>query len=135
MATQKHRITISLPDDISETLKGLAAIQGLTMSGLVVDYLWLIQPTNEALLDQLRAVSNMSQEARLNLANRLRNAERKVSKILGELEGGFMPQPPHSNTGVTSGKTSVNRNSKSGSKPEPARLSAVSTLGKGGTGV
>ena len=50
MATAKPRITVTLDPDVYETIKGLSEAQGCTMSGLVSEFLAMVNPVQQRVL-------------------------------------------------------------------------------------
>ena len=105
MATQKPRITITLEQDVYDTIKGLSEAQGCTMSGLVSEFLTMVNPVQQRVLQAVKKARALSVESKAGMVASLEASEAQLSEMLGPLlalmdqiaEG----QPPHSNTGVT----------------------------------
>lgn len=107
MATAKPRITVTLDQEVYETLQGLSELQGVSMSSIVVDLLRLVDPVQRKVLDTMRRALALQGEARADLASQLEQAQAQAEAmtlpLFEALEGfGAATQPPHSNTGVTS---------------------------------
>ncbi|MDG4155908.1 hypothetical protein L5C08_31090, partial [Pseudomonas aeruginosa] len=105
MATQKPRITITLEQDVYDTIKGLSEAQGCTMSGLVSEFLTMVNPVQQRVLQAVKKARALSVESKADMVASLEAGEAQLTQMLGPLlalmdqiaEG----QPPHSNTGVT----------------------------------
>jgi len=105
MATQKPRITITLDQEVYDTIKGLSDAQGCSMSGLVSEFLAMVNPVQQRVLSAIRKAQSLSTESKANMVSSLEAGEAQLTEMLGPLlaimdqisEG----QPPHSNTGVT----------------------------------
>lgn len=133
MATAKPRITVTLDQEVYETLHGLSELQGVSMSSIVVDLLRLVDPVQRKVLDTMRRALALQGEARADLASQLEQAQAQAEAMtlpLFEALEGFAAggQPPHSNTGVTSPnppaesdhkkpQKALSRASRRGSKP------------------
>ncbi|MDG3865608.1 hypothetical protein L5C01_31200, partial [Pseudomonas aeruginosa] len=104
-ATQKPRITITLEQDVYDTIKGLSEAQGCTMSGLVSEFLTMVNPVQQRVLQAVKKARALSVESKADMVASLEAGEAQLTQMLGPLlalmdqiaEG----QPPHSNTGVT----------------------------------
>lgn len=106
MATTKPRVTISLDQEIYDTLRELASLQGCTLSGLIVEQLRLCHPVQVQVLDACRNLATVSDSARRGLALQLERSQASLDQalaplleVLGALSGTTVP--PNSNTGVT----------------------------------
>lgn len=105
MATQKPRITISLDRDVYGTIRGLAEAQGCTMSGLISEFLTMVNPVQQRVLQAVKKAQALDTESKASMVANLEAGEAQLTEMLGPLlammdrfvEG----QPPHSNTGVT----------------------------------
>lgn len=105
MATQKPRITISLDRDVYGTIRGLAEAQGCTMSGLISEFLTMVNPVQQRVLQAVKKAQALDTESKASMVANLEASEAQLTEMLGPLlammdrfaEG----QPPHSNTGVT----------------------------------
>lgn len=105
MATQKPRITITLEQDVYDTIKGLSEAQGCTMSGLVSEFLTMVNPVQQRVLQAVKKARALSVESKADMVASLEAGEAQLTQMIGPLlalmdriaEG----QPPHSNTGVT----------------------------------
>lgn len=105
MATQKPRITITLERDVYDTIRGLSEVQGVTMSGLVSEFLTMVNPVQQKVLKAAKKAQSLSVESKAGMVSSLEASEAQLTEMLGPLlalmdqvAGG---QPPHSNTGVT----------------------------------
>ncbi|MGU2492394.1 hypothetical protein ACTVY9_32360, partial [Pseudomonas aeruginosa] len=102
---QKPRITITLEQDVYDTIKGLSEAQGCTMSGLVSEFLTMVNPVQQRVLQAVKKARALSVESKADMVASLEAGEAQLTQMLGPLlalmdqiaEG----QPPHSNTGVT----------------------------------
>lgn len=123
MATQKPRITISLDQDVYDTIRGLSDAQGCTMSGLVSEFLSMVNPVQQRVLQAVRKAQSLNAESKASMVSNLEASEAQLTEMLGPLlalmdklaEG----EPPHSNTGVTNTNTSGDGNKKTASKARP----------------
>ena len=105
MATQKPRITITLEQDVYDTIKGLSEAQGCTMSGLISEFLAIVNPVQQRVLRAVKKAQALDVESKAGMVASLEASEAQLTEMLGPLlalmdqvaEG----QPPHSNTGVT----------------------------------
>jgi len=105
MATHKPRITITLEQDVYDTIRGLSEVQGVTMSGLVSDFLTMVNPVQQRVLRACQKAQALSAESRAGMVSSLESGEAQLSEMLGPLlalmDQFADGQPPHSNTGVT----------------------------------
>lgn len=123
MATQKPRITITLDQDVYDTIRGLSEAQGCTMSGLVSEFLSMVNPVQQRVLQAVKKAQSLNVESKANMVSSLEASEAQLTQMLGPLlammdqlaEG----QPPHSNTGVTNTNTSGDGDKKTASKARP----------------
>lgn len=105
MATSKPRITVTLGQDVYDTIKGLSEAQGCTMSGLISDFLSMVNPVQQRVLRAVKKAQALDVESKAGMVASLEASEAQLTEMLGPLlalmdqvaEG----QPPHSNTGVT----------------------------------
>lgn len=123
MATQKPRITISLDRDVYDTIRGLSEAQGCTMSGLISEFLTMVNPVQQRVLQAVKNVQSLNAESKAGMVASLEASEAQLTEMLGPLmammdqfsEG----QPPHSNTGVTNTNPSGEGTNKPASKARP----------------
>ena len=106
MATAKPRITVTLEDDVYETVKGMAEAQGCSMSAVVSELLTAVNPAQKRVLKAVQKAAAMTASERAKTVERLERAEQQLSIALEPVFGllddaGASLQPPHSNTGVT----------------------------------
>lgn len=126
MATKKPRITVTLDQDVYDTIRGLSEVQGCTMSGLVSEFLAMVNPVQQRVLQAVQKAQSLSVESRASMVSSLEASEAQLTEMVGPLlalmdrlgDG----QPPHSNTGVTNTNTPDTTNKKTASK---ARSRAV----------
>ena len=126
MATQKPRITISLDRDVYDTIRGLSEAQGCTMSGLISEFLTMVNPVQQRVLQAVQKAQNLNAESKAVMVSSLEASEAQLTEMLGPLlaimdqfaEG----QPPHSNTGVTNTNTSGAESKKTASKARPREV-------------
>jgi hypothetical protein len=129
MATAKPRITVTLEPDVYETIRGLSEAQGCTMSGLVSEFLTMVNPVQQRVLQAVKKAQSLNVESKANMVSSLEASEAQLTQMLGPLlalmdhlgEG----QPPHSNTGVTTQIQQAERAPKTPAKPSKSRVSAV----------
>lgn len=120
MATQKPRITITLDQDVYDTIRGLSEAQGCTMSGLVSEFLSMVNPVQQRVLRAVKKAQSLNVESKADMVATLEAGEAHLTEILGPLlammdqlaEG----QPPHSNTGVTNSTDGTKNEKKTASK-------------------
>ena len=105
MATQKPRITVTLDRDVYDTIRGLADVQGVTMSGLVSEFLTMVNPIQQRVLRACQKAQALSTESKASMVSSLESGEAQLTEMLGPLlalmDRLVDEQPPHSNTGVT----------------------------------
>lgn len=106
MATAKPRITVTLEDDVYETVKGMAEAQGCSMSAVVSELLTAVNPAQKRVLKAVQKAAAMTASERAKTVERIERAEQQLSMALEPVFGllgdaGASLQPPHSNTGVT----------------------------------
>jgi len=123
MATQKPRITVTLDQDVYETLRGLSEAQGVTMSGLVSEFLTMINPVQQRVLHAVQKAQILNAESRADMVASLEASEAKLTEMLGPLlaimEQFGEGQPPHSNTGVTNSTDTTKGENKTTRKARP----------------
>lgn len=120
MATQKPRITITLDQDVYDTIRGLSEAQGCTMSGLVSEFLSMVNPVQQRVLQAVKRAQSLNVESKANMVSSLEASEAQLTEMLGPLlammdhlaEG----QPPRSNTGVTNSTDGTKNEKKTASK-------------------
>lgn len=120
MATQKPRITITLDQDVYDTIRGLSDVQGVTMSGLVSEFLTMVNPIQQRVLRACQKAQALNTESKANMVSSLEASEAQLTEMLGPLlammdqlaEG----QPPHGNTGVTNSTDGTKNEKKTASK-------------------
>ena len=105
MATQKPRITVTLDQDVYDTIRGLSEVQGVTMSGLVSEFLTMVNPVQQRVLRACQKARALDAESRAGMVSSLESGEAQLNEMLGPLlalmDQFADVQPPHSNTGVT----------------------------------
>jgi hypothetical protein len=120
MATLKPRITISLEQEVYDTIKGLSEAQGSTMSGLISEFLTMVNPVQQRVLQAVKKAQSLDTESKANVVASLEAGEAQLTEMLGPLLDLFdqiaESQPPHSNTGVTNTNPSENDKSEKPSK-------------------
>lgn len=120
MATHKPRITISLDKDVYDTIRGLSEAQGCTMSGLISEFLTMVNPVQQRVLQAVKKAQSLNVESKADMVASLEASEAQLTEMLGPLlalmdqlaEG----QPPHSNTGVTNSTDGTKNEKKTRSK-------------------
>jgi len=130
MATQKPRITITLDQDVYDTIRGLSEAQGCAMSGLVSEFLAMVNPIQQRVLRAVKKAQALNVESKASMFANLEQAEAQMIEMLGPLlalldtvsEG----QPPHSNTGVTKPHPPTKSNGKTPTKATPCAASSHS---------
>lgn len=129
MATTKPRITVTLDQDVYDTIKGLSEAQGCTMSGLVSEFLAMVNPVQQRVLRAVKKAQALNVESKADVVASLEAGEAQLTQTLGPLlalmdriaEG----QPPHSNTGVTIQDKHAKRAPTTTAKPSKSRVSTV----------
>lgn len=106
MATAKPRITITLDQDVYDTLRGMAEVQGCSMSAVVSEFLTMVNPVQKRVLRAARRAANLGASSKAATVKTLEDAEAHLTTMLGPMLDLFdsiedAAQPPHSNTGVT----------------------------------
>lgn len=127
MATTKPRITITLEDDVYETVKGMAEAQGCSMSAVVSELLTAVNPAQKRILRAVQSAAALTERERAKTVAGLERAEQQITMALEPLFElvdcvGASPQPPHSNTGVTTPNPRPPTNPKIPSNPRRERL-------------
>lgn len=125
MATTKPRITVTLEDDVYETVKGMAEAQGCSMSAVVSELLTAVNPAQKRVLKAVQRAASLTAKQREKTVQQLERAEQQISLALEPLmglldEAGAAPQPPHSNTGVTTPNPPTRTDPKNPGKPRRA---------------
>ena len=127
MATQKPRIIITLEQDVYDTIRGLSDVQGVTMSGLVSEFLTMVNPVQQRVLRACRKAKELSAESRAGMVSSLESGEAQLSEMLGPLlalmDQYADGQPPHSNTGVTNPNPPTKAKGKNPTKAKPRAAS------------
>lgn len=105
MATQKPRITVTLDQDVYDTIRGLSEAQGCTMSWLISEFLAMVNPVQQRVLQAVKKAQSLNVESKADMVASLEASEAQLTEMLGPLLA-LMDQlsegePPHSNTGVT----------------------------------
>jgi hypothetical protein len=129
MATLKPRITVTLNQDVYDTIKGLSEAQGCSMSALISNFMEMVNPVQQRVLKAAKKLQALDTESKSNMVASLEASESQLTEMLGpllelfdQLEG---TQPPHSNTGVTNTNTSDEEDKKSASIARPRALQPV----------
>lgn len=129
MATAKPRITVTLEPDVYETIKGLSEAQGCTMSGLVSEFLAMVNPVQQRVLRAIKKAQAINVESKASMVANLEQAEAQMTEMLGPLlallDAVSDGQPPHSNTGVTHTNASGGDNIKTPRKARPVAVQAM----------
>lgn len=130
MATAKPRITVTLEPDVYETIKGLSEAQGCTMSGLVSEFLVMVNPVQQRVLRAVKKAQALSVESKASMVANLEHAEAQMTEMFGPLlallDAASEGQPPHSNTGVTKPHPPTKSNGETPSKAKPGAASSHS---------
>jgi len=120
MATQKPRITITLDQDVYDTIRGLSEVQGVTMSGLVSEFLAMVNPIQQRVLRACQKAQALNTESKASMVSSLEASEAQLTEMLGPLlalmDQLVDEQPPHSNTGVTNSTDGTKNEKKTASK-------------------
>lgn len=123
MATQKPRITITLDQDVYDTIRGLSDVQGVTMSGLVSEFLAMVNPIQQRVLRACQKAQALNTESKANMVSSLEANEAQLTEMLGPLlalmDQLVDEQPPHSNTGVTNSTDGTKNEKKTARKARP----------------
>lgn len=130
MATTKPRITVTLENDVYETVKGMAEAQGCSMSAVVSELLIAVNPAQKRVLKAVQRAAAMTASERAKTVERLERAEQQLSMalepVLGLLDdAGAAPQPPHSNTGVTTPNPPTRTDPKKTANPRRTKATAI----------
>jgi uncharacterized protein (DUF1778 family) len=107
MSTTRPRLTITLTDEIHDTLGKLADLQRRSMSSIVLEFLELIQPVNAKVLSAMDRARSIQAESKTDLINQLTAAqdlaEETILPLMALLDDfAVQAKPPTCNTGVTS---------------------------------
>lgn len=123
MATQKPRITVTLDQDVYDTIRGLSDVQGVTMSGLVSEFLTMVNPIQQRVLRACQKAQALNAESKASMVSSLESGEAQLTEMLGPLlalmDQLADEQPPHSNTGVTNAKDTTQGENKTPRKARP----------------
>ena len=123
MATQKPRITVTLDQDVYDTIRGLSEVQGVTMSGLVSEFLTMVNPVQQRVLRACQKARALNAESRAGMVSSLESGEAQLTEMLGPLlalmDQFADGQPPHSNTGVTNSTDTTKGENKTTRKARP----------------
>lgn len=123
MATQKPRITVTLDQDVYDTIRGLSDVQGVTMSGLVSEFLAMVNPVQQRVLRACQKAQALNAESKANMVSSLESGEAQLAEMLGPLlalmDRHVGEQPPHSNTGVTNSNDTTQGENKTPRKARP----------------
>lgn len=129
MATSKPRITVTLDQDVYDTIRGLSEAQGCTMSGLISEFLTMVNPVQQRVLRAVKKAQALNVESKADMVASLEAGEAQLTEMLGPLlallEQVAEGQPPHSNTGVTTQDKQAKRALKTTAKPSISRVSTV----------
>jgi uncharacterized protein (DUF1778 family) len=104
MATTKPRITVTLEQDVYETIQALAAIQGRSMSSIVSEFLTMVNPVQQKVLAAVSRAMSVQKSSKADLINQLEKGQQEAESAIGpllEMLDQLGTLPPHSNTGVT----------------------------------
>jgi predicted CopG family antitoxin len=107
MSTSRPRLTITLTDQVHDTLGKLADLQRRSMSSIVLEYLELIEPMNQKILSAMDRARRVQSDSKADLVNDLTAAQDQAEAALIPLMAmfdqiGLPKEPPSCNTGVTS---------------------------------
>lgn len=132
MATTKPRITVTLEQDVYDTLHGLSELQGVSMSSIVSELLTMVDPVQRKVLETMRRALALQGSARADFAAQLEQAQEQAEAMalpLFEALEGFAggSVPPHSNTGVTHPNHQTEHVPEKAAKPRKSRAPAVKT--------
>lgn len=108
MATSKPRVTVTLEQDVYDTLRSLATLQERSLSSLIAETMSMVHPVNQRVLDIAIRATKAQEQSRESFRKSLNQAENAASQMAGDLfemldqmAAQEESQPPHSNTGVT----------------------------------
>jgi len=123
MATQKPRITVTLDQDVYDTIRGLSDVQGVTMSGLVSEFLAMVNPVQQRVLRACQKAQALNTESKASMVSSLEASEAQLTEMFGPLlalmDQLVDEQPPHSNTGVTNSNDTTQGENKTPRKARP----------------
>ena len=85
MATQKPRITVTLEQDVYDTIRGLSDAQGCTMSGLVSEFLSMVNPVQQRVLQAVKKAQSLNVESKADMVASLEASEAQLTEMLGPL--------------------------------------------------
>lgn len=106
MSTNRPRLTITLTDQVHDTLGKLADLQRRSMSSIVLEYLELIEPVNQKILSVMDRARRVQSDSKVDLIKELTaaqdQAEAAIIPLMAMLDQiGSPARPPTCNTGVT----------------------------------
>lgn len=109
MATHRPRITVTLTEQVHDTLSKLAELQGRSMSSIILEHLELVEPVHQKVLSAIVRARRLQEDSKTDLLTGLQSAQEQAEAallpLLGLLDGiAGKSQPPSCNTGVTSPK-------------------------------
>jgi uncharacterized protein (DUF1778 family) len=119
MATTKPRITVTLEQDVYETIQALAEVQGRSMSSIVSEFLTMVNPVQQKVLAAVRRAMSVQQSSKADLVNQLERGQQEAESAIGpllEMLDQLGTLPPHSNTGVTNLTSPANKQNKNTGK-------------------
>lgn len=82
MATHRPRLTITLTDQVHDTLGKLADIQGRSMSSIVLEYLELVDPINQKILSAMARARRIQTDSKNDLITDLTSAQDQAEAAL-----------------------------------------------------
>lgn len=86
MATNKPRLSVTLPGNIYKTLSELSRLQGASMSSIIVDLLETVHPPLLRTVALLQAAHDAPQEVRDGLLSAFEGMEKELSEAAGIAE-------------------------------------------------
>ena len=78
MATNKPRITVTLDQEVYETIRALSSLQGVTMSGMVSDLLTMTNPVQQRVLQAIQKAQLMDAESKADMVSMLESGQTKL---------------------------------------------------------
>lgn len=127
MATSRPRLTITLTDQVHDTLGKLADLQGRSMSSIVLEHLEFIDPINQKILSAMVRARRLQEDSKADLMQDLTSAQEQAEAallpLLGLLDGiASKSKPPSCNTGVTTQNSQTTPPKK---RPKPSSTKGV----------